>query len=55
MAEELADLLEVMKAISKANDIDFKEIERIREAKKEKRGGFERKILLKSSNIVNKI
>ena len=42
-------------AISKLNDIDFAEIEKIRLAKKEKRGGFDSKILLKSSNIVNKI
>ena len=55
LAEELADLLEVMMAISKLNDIDFAEIEKIRLSKKEKRGGFDSKILLKSSNIVNKI
>lgn len=55
LAEELADLLEVMMAISKVNDIDFAKIEKIRLAKKEKRGGFDSKILLKSSNIVNKI
>ncbi|MBQ2671240.1 MAG: nucleoside triphosphate pyrophosphohydrolase [Clostridia bacterium] len=55
LAEELADLLEVIMAISKLNDIDFAEIEKIRLAKKEKRGGFDSKILLKSSNIVNKI
>ncbi|MDO4199244.1 MAG: pyridoxamine 5'-phosphate oxidase family protein [Clostridia bacterium] len=52
LAEELADLLEVMKAIAKINDIDFAEIEKIRAEKKEKRGGFDRKIFLKSSNIV---
>lgn len=55
LMEELADLLEVMIAISKANNIDFSEIEKIRLAKKEKRGGFDSKIFLKSSNIVNKI
>ena len=52
LAEELADLLEVMNAVAKTNNIDFAEIENIRTAKKEKRGGFERKIFLKSSNIV---
>lgn len=52
LTEELADLLEVMNAIAKANSIDFGEIERIRTAKKEKRGGFENKIFLVSSNIV---
>ena len=55
LAEELADLLEVMMAISKLNGIDFAEIEKIRLTKKEKRGGFDSKILLKSANIVNKI
>ena len=52
LAEELADLLEVMQAIAKNNNIDFEEIEKIKAFKKEKRGGFERKIFLKSSNIV---
>lgn len=55
LTEELADLVEVIQAISKVNDIDFMEIENIRLAKKEKYGGFEHKILLKSSNAVNKI
>ena len=55
LAEELADLLEVMISISKINGINFAEIEKIRLTKKEKRGGFDSKILLKSSNIVKKI
>lgn len=55
LAEELADLLEVMQAISNAYNVDFDKIEKIRLNKKEKRGGFERKIFLKSSNVVNKI
>ena len=55
LAEELADLLEVMMAIFKVNNIDFAEVEKIRLAKKEKRGGFDSKIFLKSSNVVNKI
>lgn len=55
LTEELADLLEVINAIAKTNDIDFDKIEKIRLDKKEKRGGFEHKIFLKSSNVVNKI
>lgn len=55
LAEELADLLEVMKAISETHDIDFAEVEKIRLAKNKKRGGFGGKIFLKSSNVVNKI
>jgi len=52
LTEELADLLEVIRAIAKINDINFAEIEKIRLTKKEKRGGFENKVFLKSSNIV---
>ena len=52
LTEELADLLEVMNAIATANNIDYGEIEKIRLAKKEKRGGFEDKIFLISSNVV---
>lgn len=55
LMEELADLLEVMMAISNANGFNFSEIEKIRLAKKEKRGGFDSKIFLKSSNVINKI
>lgn len=52
LAEELADLLEVMGAIAKTNNIDFAEVEKIKTIKKEKRGGFDCKIFLKSSNVV---
>lgn len=55
LMEELADLMEVIMAISKANNIDFAEIEKIRLSKKEKRGGFDSKMFLESSNVVNKI
>ncbi len=55
LTEELADLLEVINAIAKTNDIDFDKIEKIRLDKKEKRGGFDSKIFLKSSNVINKI
>ncbi len=44
--EELADLLEVMKAVAKARGSSIEEIETIRKKKAEKRGGFEKKILL---------
>lgn len=55
LKEELADLLEVMIAISKINNINFSDIEQTRIKKREKRGGFDSKIFLKSSNIVDKI
>ena len=47
--EELADLLEVMAAVVKARGYTWEELERIRARKREKRGGFEDRILLKES------
>ena len=44
--EELADLLEVMVAVAKARGSSFEEVEAIRRKKAEKRGGFEKRILL---------
>lgn len=45
-AEELADMLEVIYAIAKTHHISIEELERIREKKKEDKGGFEKKIFL---------
>ena len=45
--EELADLLEVIHAVVKARGWTLKELERVRKDKAAKRGGFEKKILLK--------
>ena len=45
--EELADLLEVMQAVVKARGWTLDELEQVRADKAAKRGGFERKILLK--------
>lgn len=53
LIEELADLEEVISSIAKLHQINRNEIETVRIAKKEKRGGFENKILLKSAKIVN--
>lgn len=44
--EELADILEVIRAIAAARGSSFDEVETIRNAKREKRGGFEQRILL---------
>ncbi len=44
--EELADLLEVMRAVALARGSSPEEVERIRREKAERRGGFEKKILL---------
>lgn len=45
--EELADLLEVMQAIVKARGYSLEQLEEIRQDKADKRGGFEKRILLK--------
>ena len=45
--EELADMYEVMIAIVKAKGYTQEQFEHIRKEKKDKRGGFEDKILLK--------
>lgn len=44
--EELADLLEVMGAVVKARGYTWDELTRLRKAKREKRGGFEKRLLL---------
>ena len=45
--EELADLLEVIQAVLKARGWTWEELEQVRAEKAAKRGGFEKKILLK--------
>lgn len=45
--EELADLLEVMRAVVTARGYTWEQLEHVRMEKAEKRGGFQRKILLK--------
>ena len=44
--EELADLLEVIYAVTKARVFSLDELESLRKEKAEKRGSFERKLLL---------
>lgn len=46
--EELADLLEVIRAVITARGSTCEQVEAIRQAKKEKRGGFEKKIWLET-------
>ena len=46
--EELADLLEVIYAAAKARGYTLEQLELVRKEKAEKRGGFEKRILLKS-------
>jgi len=49
--EELADLLEVIRACAVARGYSVEELERVRAEKAEKRGGFEKKILLKDVTV----
>ena len=44
--EELADLLEVIRAVAAARGSSIEEVEAVRKNKAAKRGGFEKKILL---------
>lgn len=46
--EELADLLEVIYAVAEARGSSKEELENIRKQKSKKRGGFKKKLLLKS-------
>lgn len=48
LKEEIADVIEVIDAILYHNDITLSEVLSIRDAKKEKRGGFEKGIYLES-------
>ena len=45
--EELADLLEVMEAAVKARGYTWEELIAVRDEKRQKRGGFEDRVLLK--------
>ena len=45
--EELADLLEVLHAVTIARGYSLEDLERVRAEKAAKRGGFEKRILLK--------
>ena len=45
--EELADLLEVIYVATKAREYSIEDLEKVRAEKAEKRGGFDKKILLK--------
>ena len=45
--EELADLLEVIRAVVNARGWSWEQLEQVRQEKAARRGGFEKKILLK--------
>ena len=53
--EELADLLEVMQAVVKARGWTLEELEQLRADKAARRGGFEKRTLLKSVSVQEQI
>ena len=53
--EELADVFEVVLAIIKAKGFNFEEIESIRSHKAQVRGGFDKKVYLKSTKFKDEI
>lgn len=48
-AKEIADVLEILRAVAKLNCLSWNDIEDIREEKRQQRGGFERKYFLEST------
>ncbi len=54
LKEELADVIEVIDAILYHNDITLEDVLAIRDAKKEKRGGFEKGLYLESIDYFDK-
>jgi len=49
LSDELADVLEIINTLADSNGLTVKEIEEIRKNKKEKRGGFDKKLFLEWS------
>lgn len=52
-AEELADMLEVLRGFASASKISFEEVERKAEKKRRKRGGFELGVVLRITNLAS--
>ncbi len=50
LIKKIGDVMEVLDAIIIEFDIDKKEIKEVKKERKEKRGGFEKKIFLESTN-----
>jgi predicted house-cleaning noncanonical NTP pyrophosphatase (MazG superfamily) len=46
IAEEVADVMELIDAILELNGLDIEEVRRIKKEKSEKRGGFRKRILM---------
>lgn len=54
LKEELADVIEVIDAMLYHNNLSLEEVLTIRDTKKEKRGGFEKGLYLKSIDYFDK-
>ncbi len=54
LKEEIADVIEVIDAILYHNDLSLEEVLAIRDAKKEKKGGFEKGVFLESIDYFDK-
>lgn len=50
LAKELADVLEVVRALMKATGLDSKNVETLRERRRIERGGFERRLWLRRTD-----
>lgn len=50
LAKELADVLEVVRALMKATGLDPKNVETLRERRRIERGGFERRLWLRRTD-----
>ena len=46
LVDEMADVLELLKALAKENGIDFRVVEEKQVSKREERGGFQRRLFL---------
>jgi predicted house-cleaning noncanonical NTP pyrophosphatase (MazG superfamily) len=51
--EEIADILEVLRAIAKMKGCDWDDVERICLEKREERGGFDQRVLLVQTEEIN--
>ena len=53
LADELADLLEVIEAIGKQAQLDFAQLRRIQKQRRDKRGGFEDRVYVEQVTVAD--
>ena len=49
LSDELADVLEIVNTLANSNGLSLEKIEEIRKSKREKKGGFDKKVFLEWS------